>query len=135
MNRLIAIVVYALSLYGVDLGGSTFDLRPAMADAGTLHGRVVMYPGLMRFECLRSSSGRCHYTVYPRSRCPAPVETMSTDSMGARGHAGRCGLWQFSLPGGSSRQVLSLRAFDVCISVDPASPQRDCTAPNALASR
>lgn len=131
MTKLIALIYLVLSLYGCDVGGSTFVHRVQRDGVDTLHSRVVAQPGLARFECLRSASGQCHYIVLPRA-CAA-----NADAEGQR--AGNCQSAppeRFAVADGDTRQIARLRRFRVCVSAEgtPATGA-DCAAPAIVASR
>ncbi|MDQ3206740.1 MAG: hypothetical protein M3Q40_09630 [Pseudomonadota bacterium] len=132
MNRLIAMCSFLLSLYGCDVGQSTFVHRTRMDGADILHSRVVAHAGHTRFECLRSASGQCHFTVLPgdcmsaAARATSPIE--------------RCVMRppeRFSVAGGQARKVPGTVVGRVCVSVDTttADPHCDATGAKALAVR
>lgn len=128
MNRLIAIFYFVLSLYGCDVGGSTFVDR-----SDTLYSRVVAQAGVARFECLRSSSGQCHYTVFPRG-C-----TSASGAASAPGTARIDGcrpepLDRFAIAAGDSRQIPGLHRFRPCVSAADAMPGPDCDLPDPVAT-
>lgn len=130
MTKLIALIYLVLSLYGCDVGGSTFVHRVQRDGVDTLHSRVVAQPGLARFECLRSASGQCHYTVLPRP-CAA-----SADAAGQRAKCRSAPPQRFAIADGDSRQIARLRRFRVCVSAEGApAAGADCAAPAIVASR
>jgi hypothetical protein len=64
MHELLALITFALSLFGVQLGGTSYSDR--LHDGGTvLHSEAWVGAGNARFECVESSSGRCHYRLLP----------------------------------------------------------------------
>ena len=129
MNRLIAIFSFVLSLYGCDVGGSRFVDR-----SDTLYSKVVVQAGVARFECLRSSSGRCYYTVFARDCASASWWVLATGAP----RIDRCRpepLDRFAIVAGDSRQIPGLQRFRPCVSADSAAPGPDCEAPDPIAAR
>lgn len=135
MNKLLALCYFVLSLYGCDVGGSTFVDR-----SDTLYSKVMAQSGIARFECLRSASGQCHYSVFPgecaaaHAAAPGAVDGSSSGSNDRR--ADRCPsdpVERFALTNGSSRLVPGLQHFHICVSSDDGAPGPDCEA--AVASR
>lgn len=64
MHELLALLTFALSLFGVQLGGTSYSNH--MRDGATvLHSEAWADAGRARFECVESSSGRCHYRLLP----------------------------------------------------------------------
>lgn len=133
MHKLIAIVSFALSLYGCDIGGSTYVHRSSADGSDVLYSKVVARPGLARFECLRSASGQCHYTLYPRG-CATP----SAPAEGAKPQQeAPCiprPVERFALASGQSRQVPALSAFRMCVSTEPEAEIPGCEAPDPIAA-
>lgn len=130
MNKLIALCYFVLSLYGCDVGGSTFVHRAQTDGADTLHARAVVEGGVARFECLRSASGRCYYTVFPRDCASPPAPT------GER--LARClamPVERFAVAEGDSRQVPGLRGIRPCVSAEEGPPGPDCQLPRPIAAR
>lgn len=115
MNKFIAILSFALSLYGCDVGGNTYVHRSSGADGDVLHSRVVARPGFAEFECLRSASGHCHYTLYART-CPpaAPTPATPMEQESCLAEPAR----RFALASGQSRRIASLTRFRMCVSTD-----------------
>ncbi|MBW3550286.1 MAG: hypothetical protein KY442_05500 [Proteobacteria bacterium] len=130
MNKLTALCSFVLSLYGCDVGGSTYVTRTHVDGTDTLHSRTVVRAGVARFECLRSASGQCHYTVLPDACAPAPA------AAGARSdHCTDQPLERFVLADGDSRQITGLPDFRLCVSADADTPRPDCQVAEALAAR
>lgn len=129
MNRLIAILTFVLSLYGCDVGGSTFVDR-----SDTLYSKVVAQAGVARFECLRSSSGRCYYTVFPRECAPASgwvFASVATRIDSCRHEP----IDRFAIAAGDSRKVAGLHRFRPCVSAEYGAPGPDCEALEPMAAR
>ena len=117
--KLMAWLAFALSLFGVDIGGSTFVTRTVVDGAEVLYSRATAEAGSARFECVRSASGQCHYTVYPRACGPDDCEPLK----------------RFVLANGDSRQVAGLHRFQLCVSADDATPGSDCDPAEPIAAR
>jgi len=129
VNRLIAVFYFVLSLYGFDVG-STIVHRINVDGSQALHSKVVAQPGVARFECLRSASGRCYYTLYPR-------ECASIDAAAGRASV-RCPsgpVRHFAIANGDSREIAALPRFRLCVSTEDGTPGPDCEAPEPIAAR
>jgi hypothetical protein len=123
MNILIAAVYSVLALFGSDLGSQTFVDRIRVDGADVLVSKVVTQPVVTRFECLRSTSGRCYYTLFPRDCAP----TSTPHSYGCRSTP----VEQFALANGDRRQIQALPDFRVCVSPDATIAGPDCALPRA----
>lgn len=128
MNKLIAIVSFALSLYGCDVGGNTSVQQRSVDGEAVLHSRVVARPGVARFECLRSASGHCHFTIHDRD-CGGATGAASGEAC-----AGSA-VERFALASGHSRRLVKFRDFDSCVSTGIDSRIRACDASDLLATR
>jgi len=109
MNTFLAIVYFLLSLVGLDVGTSSFVDRNSRDGATTLESRTQVASGVARFECVRSASGRCHYTVLPpgcarAGRVPWPARRCPGQAID-----------RFSLAAGESRRVAGLARFELCV--------------------
>lgn len=132
MNKLIALCYFVLSLYGCDAGQSTFVHRSSVDGRATLDSKVVAQPGVARFDCLRSASGQCHYTLFPAQCAAAPA----SPSAGVR--SVRCPaapVRRFAVADGASRQIPGLAGFRVCVSAEGRTPRPDCGMPGPIAAR
>jgi hypothetical protein len=130
VNKLIALCYFVLSLYGCDVGGSTFVHRTQVGGTDTLYIERGAQPGVARFDCLRSASGRCYYTLFPRECAPAHVPT------GKR--IDRCPtepVRHFAIANGGSHQVAGLQRFRMCVSAEDGTPGPDCGRPEPIAAR
>lgn len=138
MNKLIAVCYFVLSLYGCDVGGSTVVHRAQTDGSDILYSKVVAQPGVTRFECVRSASGRCYYTVFPRDCASAPGSAARSTSGSATESAtkstskriGRCPaapVERFAIASGDRRQIPGLPSFHLCVSAEDAVPGPDCT--------
>ena len=110
-----AIVAFALSLLGVQFGGTTWSNRITDDRGDALYSKAWAKDGRARFECLESSSGQCWYTVF-REACDS----------------GACAdkpLARFALARGGEREITGLPGFRFCVARDAALPRPDCRAP------
>ena len=131
MNKLIALIYFALSLYGCDVGGSTYVHRTRVNGADALYSKATVQAGVARFECLRSVSGRCYYTVLPRDCAHAPGSTHARNV--------RCRpepIERFALAADDSRQIPGLQGFRLCVGTHAASAGPGaCEMPRPIAAR
>ncbi|QOY62979.1 hypothetical protein INQ40_01360 [Lysobacter sp. H21R4] len=123
--KLLALIYFVLSLFGLDIGGSRYVTRTTTMDgADTLYSQAEARAGVARFECLRSASGACHYTVYPRNCAP-----LSGSGLALRwGPCKSAPVQRFTVSSGGSRQISGLAGFDLCVSAADGSPEM-CNAP------
>ena len=110
MKTIIALVLYVLSLCGIDVENETRIDRIRTNGADILYSRVVARPNGTRFECVRSASGQCYYTVFPkqcatRSGRP-PAECLDKP------------VQHFALAKGDSRRMPMLAPSSLCVSAD-----------------
>ena len=112
MKTVIALVLYVLSLCGIDVSNETRIDRIVSNGTDVLYSRVVARPNGTRIECLRSASGQCYYTVFPRQCATAsgrpPVDCLTKP------------VERFALAKGASRRMPSLAPSSLCVSVDAA---------------
>lgn len=138
MNKFIALYYFLLSLFGCDIGGSTFVHRASIDGRDTLYSKVVAQPGVARFECLRSASGQCHYTVFPGTCSSAPIPAPGPATRSTSRRSGRCPsgpVERFAIANGDSRRIAALPRFRVCVSADSGTRGPDCELPEPLAAR
>ena len=107
MQRLSALMYFALSLFGCDSAGTEFVHHTRADGVDTLHATASARSGVARFECRASESGRCHYAVYDTGCTQRPLRT-------------------FALAAGASRQITGLHTFDVCVGSRPGRLRADC---------
>ena len=108
--KLMALIYFVLSLFGVDIGGASYVTRTTVDGTDTLYSQTTTQAGVTRFECLRSATGQCHYTVYPRDcESDGACETKPLD--------------QFALASGDSRQVSGLAGIRLCVSNNETAPR------------
>ncbi len=134
MNKLIALCYFVFSLFGCDVGGTTFVHRTSVDGTDALYSKAHVQAGVARFECLRSESGQCYYTVYPQGCAPAVAGT----DVAAAGQAGACPaepVRRFIVASGDSRQITGLRDFSLCVSADGGVRGPDCEVAEPVATR
>jgi hypothetical protein len=129
VNKLIAVFYFVLSLYGFDVGSTIVD-RINIDGSQALHSQVVAQPGIARFECLRSASGRCYYTLYPRKCAPESAPTGKRNDRCPAGPVRR-----FAVANGSSHQVTGLQRYRMCVSAEDRIPGPNCEMPAPIAAR
>lgn len=122
MDTLLAIVFYALSLFGINPGSQTQVDRIRSNGTVVLYSRIVAQPTGTRFECLRSASGQCHYTVFA-AHC-----ALTPSPAGQRAKATTCAptAEHFALADGRIRLVPTSPTLGMCVSADAAIAGRDC---------
>ena len=118
MKTVIAIVMWALSLFGIELGSHVRVDHIRANGNDVLVSRVEARPAGTRFECVRSASGRCYYTVYPRACTPTPGRDAATCD-------GKT-VERFALANGGRRQLDMLAGAHVCVRADPMLARPDC---------
>ncbi|MGY0558525.1 hypothetical protein [Lysobacter sp. A421] len=128
--KFMALVYFVLSLFGCDIGGSTYVTRATVDGTDTLYSQATTQAGVARFECLRSASGACHYTVFPRECPPASGPTSP--------QLERCEskpIERFTVAKGESRQIAGLQGFRLCVSAGDEVPELGCDPPKAIAKQ
>jgi len=123
METLIAIICFALSLVGIDIGGTHFIERSNRDGVDLLYSQVDARPGMARFRCLRSASGECHYTLFPR-KC------VDGNAAAATHGAADClmrPIRRFAVAAGGERELNGLPAFQPCVAPQAATTAPDCT--------
>jgi len=110
VKTFLAIILYTLSLFGIDVGSKVRIDR--IQDNGTdiLYSEVVARSTGTRFECLRSASGQCYYTVFPKE-CTSATGRPPADCLSKP-------VQQFALADGDSRQMPSQPSMSMCVSAD-----------------
>jgi hypothetical protein len=115
-----ALLYFVLSLFGCDVGRSTFVDRIVHDGAYTLDSRTVVEAGVARFECLRSTSGQCYYTLFPRD-CSAS----NNKDAGCLTKP----IQRFAVADGDTRQIAGLRDFRLCVSDEDVTAGAGCRMP------
>jgi len=126
VNKLIALCYFVLSLFGCNVGDSSFVHRTNVDGRDVLYSKAHVQAGVARFECLDSTSGKCHYAVYPRECAPAPAGAESACPAGS--------VRRFAIDRGDSRQIAGLRDFRLCVSANGGASGPDCEAAGPVAS-
>ncbi|HZX79200.1 hypothetical protein [Lysobacter sp.] len=127
--KLSALFFYVLSLFGCDVGRDTFVDRISIDGAQALYSKATVEAGVARFECVRSASGQCVYTLFPRECDGANAS--------AKGKADCLSqpIEQFVVANGDTRQIAGLRDFRLCVSDEHAAPGPGCQVPQPMAKR
>jgi hypothetical protein len=112
MKTVIALVLYVLSLCGIDVSNETRIDRIVSNGTDILYSRVVARPNGTRFECVRSASGQCYYTVFPE-QCATASGRQAVDCRSTP-------VEHFALARGASRRMPSLAPSSLCVSADAA---------------
>lgn len=112
LPRFFVLLPFLAMLSGCSAGTTTFTSE-VDSDVETLSSRVRVQDGASRFECRASSSGQCHYTLYP-SACNGKADCELAP------------LQRFAVARGESRQVAGLVDFRPCVSTRDAKVGADC---------
>ena len=120
MTKFIALLQFLLALAGFSSAGTTWTSQ--VHDNGqVLSSRAHAQDGVARFDCIDSSSGHCHYTLYPQrcagANCDAPP------------------LRSFDVARGETRQIAGLSGFRLCVDADGTALGPDCKPRAAVAKR
>ena len=110
MKTVLAILLYTLSLFGIDVGSKMRVDRIQSNGTDILYSEVVAQPTGTRFECLRSASGHCYYTVFPKE-CTSATGRPPADCLSRPAE-------RFALARGDSREVRSTPSLSMCVSAD-----------------
>lgn len=112
MSKFIALLQFLLALSGCSVGGTTYTSR---IDTGhtRLTSKAQVQDGVARFNCVESSSGSCHYTLYPDACAGKPDCQLAP-------------LQRFSVARGESRQIAGLVDFRPCVATTAAAMGADC---------
>ena len=113
MTTLIALIHFLLALAGVPPASQHWSHRMDGTQGAILASEVVAEDGVARFRCIDSTSGACHYTLYPVLRLPlgppAPLR-------------------RFSVARGGERRIAGLAGFVPCVTSDGGARGPDCGA-------
>ncbi len=113
MRNLIAAVYFLLAAFGWDIGGTTIVSRSTSGGIDQVYSRIRIKEAVTRFECVASTSGACHYTLFPR--CAS-----ATDNCDERPAE------RFTVAAGARREVVGLPVFSACVAQDDATVGKDC---------
>ncbi|HEY5850665.1 MAG TPA: hypothetical protein VIT62_07885 [Lysobacter sp.] len=120
MRNVMAFVYFVLSLFGwIDRPGNTLVARSSEDGVETLLSQTRVASGTVRFECLRSASGHCHYAVFA-GRCASSAPPAGVACM--QRPAGT-----FDVSVGQARERSDLPAdFRLCVSHRDGAVDADC---------
>ena len=121
MSKFIALLQFLLALSGCSVGGTTYSNR-IDSDQEQLHSKARVQDGVARFECVESSSGTCHYTLYPEA-CSGKADCQLAP------------LQRFTVSSGESHQVAGLIDFRPCVATTTAALAADCQPAAATKAR
>jgi hypothetical protein len=121
METLIAVLCFVLSLAGYDPGATHFIERSTRDGVDLLDSRIDVRPGIARFRCVRSASGACHYTLFPRD-----CRGRGTSSTGADVDCQAHPLRRFAVIAGDEREFSGLPRFQPCVAPQPDVPAVQC---------
>jgi len=113
VSKLIALMHFLLALAGCSLGVTSYSDRIAIGKHEVLVSSARVQDGIARFECERSDSGWCHYTLYAEACADT---TSCTDAP----------LRSFPVARGQYRQIAGLQAFRLCVGSDDTALAPDC---------
>jgi len=121
MRNVMAFVYFLLSLVGaIDGAGTTLVARSTDDGVETLLSKTSIETGKVRFECVRSASGHCHYALFSGA--------CTTSAAGA--HCVHRPAGSFDLPVGQVRERADLPAdFRLCVSHRDGVVDADCKPP------
>ena len=126
--KLTALFYFVLSLFGCDVDSSSFVHRSSVDGSDVLYSKAAVHSGVARFECLRSASGECHYTAFPRD-CDSATDGAAEATCKHRP------IERFAVAQGDIREVAGLVDFRLCVDTGPAVPGPDCEPPQSVAAR
>lgn len=112
MSKFIALLQFLLALSGCSAGGTTYTSR-IDGDQVHLTSKAHVQDGVARFNCVESSSGSCHYTLYP-------------DACAGKADCKLAPLQRFTVAHGESRQIAGLVDFRPCVATTDAAMGADC---------
>ena len=118
MKTFLAVIAYTLSLFGIDVGSHIRTDRVQSNGADVLYSKVVSQPTGTRFECVRSASGQCYYTVFPQ-HCTTVPGTGTVDCTAQPAE-------HFALARGDTRRMAALPTLRMCVSAVAAVASADC---------
>ncbi|KIQ96810.1 hypothetical protein [Lysobacter sp. A03] len=122
--KFLALIYFVLSLFGCDIGGSSYVTRTTVEGTDTLYSQTTTRAGVARFECLRSASGACHYTVLAHGCAPTSGPDQARSGSCESGPIER-----FTVAYGESRQIAGLTGFDLCVSAEDDAVDSACDRP------
>lgn len=121
MNLLLAMLMLPLSLLGCDSGSTHVHRIFRIDDDVMLYSKISITSGDARFECVRTQTGWCHYTLTRPACDGAPDRASSGDACRPQPSQ------RFALARGNSRvlTIAGIAPARVCIGsrADDASPE------------
>lgn len=120
MRHCITLLYLLLALAGCNEWGSATVNHTVVDGKDVIHSKTRVAGGLAQFDCLESTSGSCHYTLFPAdcATSPAGGGTTSCDVVPIE---------RFALAVGASRKVLDMPSgFRPCVSDSDVTVALDC---------
>ena len=121
MSKFIALLHFLLALSNCSLDSTTYSNR-IDSDREQLTSKARVQDGVARFECVESSSGACHYTLYPEA-CSGKADCQLAP------------LQRFTVASGESHQVAGLIDFRPCVATTASTLAADCQPAAATKAR
>ena len=121
MSKFIALLQFLLALSGCSVGGTSFTNR-IDSDQVRLTSKAHVQDGVARFNCVETSSGSCHYTLYP-------------DACAGKADCQLAPLQRFTVARGESRQIAGLVDFRPCVATTGVAMGADCQPAAATKAR
>ena len=121
MSKFIALLQFLLALSGCSVGGTTYTSR-IDSDHTRLTSMAHVQDGVASFNCVESSSGSSHYTLYP-------------DACAGKAECHLAPLQRFTVARGESHQIAGLVDFRPCVATTGAAMGADCQPAAATKAR
>lgn len=119
--RLLTSMLYCLlALFGCNGGNATTTMTRTQVDGqDTLFSRTTHERDAATFQCVRSSSGRCHYQLFEETCAPGPEADKT--------NCARTPMDRFSLAVGERRLVKGLATqLGECVQAEVPGPGTRC---------
>ncbi len=121
MSKFIALLQFLLALGGCSVADASHTHR-IDSDREQLLSKAHVQDGVARFNCVESSSGSCHYTLYPDA-CAGKVDCQLAP------------LQRFTVARGESHQIAGLVDFRPCVATTGVALGADCQPVAAAAKQ
>lgn len=123
MRNVIALIYSLLTLAGcMDGPGTTLVSRSAEDGVETVLSKTRIAAGTVRFQCVRSASGRCHYAVFA-GQCTQSVSANG----GAAAQCSTRSIGSFDVAVGEERERSDLPGdFRLCVSHRAGAVDAEC---------
>jgi hypothetical protein len=111
MQRFLLLALASLSLAGCHASGTSMTSRTD-ENGVRLYSKIFIKDNVASFHCVESSSGACHYTLFPRD-CRTSDCAMQP-------------IQRFDVAVGDERRIAGLTDFHPCVSHEAVVPKPDC---------